>query len=76
MTWRHEDAWHSQLTGLTYCMARRKNGSPCECSTPTPDPAGPCGWDDCTATGIHHPRWFPHLPTRCTCGHPIEEATR
>ena len=44
----------------------------CGCTTPTPDPAscavcagGPSGGND-----------GPHVPTRCTCGHPIEEATR
>ena len=63
----------------------------CGCTTPTPDPASPCGalvatggnahvaeWQDCgrPADGIHHMPAHDYRATRCTCGHPIEEATR
>lgn len=85
-TWRHANEWHSDFTGLTHCMAPRDNGSPCECTTPTPDPASPCGHPECEhdarATWTHPPAGpylhgsHPHVPTRCTCGDPIEEATR
>lgn len=52
---------------------------PCLCERPTPDPASPCGQlvsdgfgraFQCggrDSTGHAHP----HVPTRCTCGHPI-----
>ena len=53
---------------------------------PTPDPASPCGHPECEhdarATWTHPPAGpylhgsHPHVPTRCTCGDPIEEATR
>ena len=86
-TWRHANEWHSDFTGLTHCMAPRGNGSPCECTTPTPDPASPCGalvatggnahvaeWQDCgrPADGIHHMPAHDYRATRCTCGHQLE----
>lgn len=53
------------------------------CTTPVPDPASPC--EECwLAAGmpVHGPvDWLPvtsqhlahaHVPTRCTCRHPIE----
>ena len=51
---------------------------------PTPDPASPCGHPTCNQRAIAHVHMgahgvygrHPHVPTRCTCGHPIEEATR
>ena len=64
----------------------------CNCVTPAPDPASPCGQRDhpkglpCGAVasdGWHRRRmweqdpelWHAHQPTRCTCGHPIEQVT-
>lgn len=59
----------------------------CLCNTPTPDPSSPCGYEGCVPGDLltHEPCEFwavlehpwsgchPHQPTRCTCGHPIEE---
>lgn len=53
------------------------------CTTPTPDPASPCGHPTCNQRAIAHVHMgahgvygrHPHVPTRCTCGHPLE-ATR
>ena len=60
--------------------------SPCGCTTPTPDPTSPCARRYLWTTGILDCMWdpndhpeksgHPHVPTRCLCGHPIEEAER
>jgi hypothetical protein len=56
-------------------IPRRWGGFPCGCTTPTPDPASPCGYPGCPlpegAPGIDHA----HVPTRCTCGHAIEKVS-
>lgn len=97
MTWRHVD--EDTIPGLaTFCDFEVRRDidpatwwmEPCGCTTPTTDPASPCGFKSggpldipCGATGSDdwHKRSFwwqepwlyhPHLPTRCTCGHPIE----
>ncbi len=58
------------------------------CTTPTPDPSSPCGYrfdfwtmtDVCEMPGDHPMHLYSNarmyhdfVPTRCTCGHPIEE---
>ena len=58
----------------------------CRCTTPTPDPASPCGtcgrppdMDRCSPGSLTNPSHHTAAlgchkptPTRCTCGHPIE----
>lgn len=66
------------------CRAYGLDGYICGCPTPTPDPTSPCGFEDCehdgNATWTHPPAGpylhgaHPHVPTLCTCGHPIEAA--
>lgn len=81
MTWvhEHEDA---RLPGACLeCIAARTTF----CTTPTPDPASPCGYEykeDGAPCGFRRSMGghefvdadHPHQPTRCTCGHPIKEA--
>lgn len=61
-------------------MTDYPHGIQLPCTTPTPDPTSPCGRLDChwsPAVAWPHAALssHPHIPTRCTCGHPIE-ATR
>lgn len=87
--WRHDNSPHSSV--LYGCYAPVQTGetpTPSGCTTPTPDPASPCGrllvdedllgvefpcgWPE---TGIVHDRHHPHRPTTCAaCGHGIVEA--
>ena len=74
--WRHVD----ELAGVCASWVSWKKGR-CPCTTPTPDPASPCGYEGCWGKRWTH-AWVsgqfldesshPHVPTRCNCGHPIE----
>lgn len=77
-TWRHA----RETVNFGWCL----DCGLAPCTTSTPDPASPCGYPECEhdarATWTHPPAGpylhgsHPYRPTRCTCGHPIEEATR
>lgn len=75
---------------VKWCMAPGTAAGYCGCTTPTPDDVSPCGWrneygETCDAYLTNHgydehcehrmrADCHPHVPTRCTCGHPIEHA--
>lgn len=44
----------------------------CRCTTPTPDPASPCGVCNQGTVMCFYTNTHTYQPTRCTCGHPIE----
>lgn len=46
----------------------------CGCTIPDPDPTSPCGLPGCGEAlgGAIDSTNHPHVPTRCTCGHPIK----
>lgn len=72
---------------MPWLKPERRRHFICGCTTPTPDPASPCDLEWCQHRGAYwwhtalrvggdHDQWdrlHPHQPTRCTCGHPIEE---
>ncbi len=75
--WRHVEqvTQHAGTRVCGNCYVENK-----VCTTPTPDPASPCRRCGRDLWNIAHPlipgeprRDHPHQPTRCTCGHPIEE---
>ena len=84
MTWRHTNPVGSSHIACDACID--DPAVKYACTTHTPDPASPCGHPECEhdarATWTHPPAGpylhgsHPHVPTRCTCGDPIEEATR
>lgn len=86
MTWRHAPHQWSVSDGTICEDVPDIDGYACGCTTPTPDPTSPCGQlvrcchlyeMPCgTAKDDHGGIAHRHLPTRCTCGHPIEEAPR
>jgi hypothetical protein len=53
-------------------IPRRWGGFPCGCTTPTPDPASPCGVCNQGTVMCFYTNTHTYQPTRCTCGHPIE----
>jgi hypothetical protein len=83
--WRHVEqvTQHAGTRVCGNCYVENK-----VCTTPTPDPASPCGWTygngepcDVPADRLIHPastrpfyglNTHDFVPTRCTCGHPIE----
>lgn len=78
MTWRHTNAFSNGD-----CREWLPDISPyreaCNCTTPTPDPTSPCSAVRCgDREVIHRAYGYAHAyrPSRCTCGHPIEEAPR
>ena len=88
-TWRHADEmhWSNHPDFHPVCMACVREIAKSPCTTPTPDPASPCGalvatggnahvaeWQDCgrPADGIHHMPAHDYRATRCTCGHQLE----
>jgi hypothetical protein len=73
---------HVERDSAGMCLMLNPDESWCSCTTPTPDPSSPCGWRGrdgtweipCRNGGtLHEGLLHPHQPTRCTCGHPIEE---
>lgn len=87
--WRHDNEPADWLDpSCTQCMAEHWEDDPLPdgaiCTTPTPDPASPCGYEGCSEQhwqpgyeGIHDTDMGTHPiePTRCaTCQHPIEKA--
>ncbi len=71
---------HVERDSAGMCLMLNPDESWCSCTTPTPDPSSPCRRCGRDLWNIAHPlipgeprRDHPHQPTRCTCGHPIEE---
>lgn len=83
MTWRHTEA---EAIGFTFpgdvtggCIRCLWDDAPEPRHDPTPDPTSPCRECGTNEYGVHSAaEWshHPYRPTRCTCGHPIEEAPR
>ena len=71
-TWRHTTEKRIELGTYRGVVC---GADICVHSTPTPDPEWGCA--KCLFSERLHPRDnHEYKPTRCTCGHPIEEATR
>lgn len=78
--WRH--VWSSRGYAASVCVDHADGELPCGCTTPTPDPASPCGafvgrvrcyWNHGIQTSADDEVGHPHQPTRClTCHHEIE----
>jgi hypothetical protein len=79
--WKHAERAYSDEV----CAVKVRSPQPtiCGCTTPTPDPASPCGYVGCLAawhcdgTCPAHDRsviLHPHVPTLCTCGHALVAA--
>lgn len=67
--WRHVEQ-------TVECPVETRWAEPCGCTTPTPDLSSPCAVEGCRMlNGYGHILAFTpdeFVPTRCTCGHPIE----
>lgn len=81
--WQH--VWASRGYAASVCIDHAEDAPPCGCTTPTPDPASPCGFegclippgkpwhvwaDDIEPDALHHKR----IPSRCLCGHALVPA--
>ena len=73
-TWRHADEmhWSNHPDFHPVCMACVREIAKSPCTTPTPDPASPCGVCNQGTVMCFYTNTHTYQPTRCTCGHPIE----
>lgn len=73
--WRHTDAATSSISGLTYCTATVEAADGgygrCVCTTPDPDPASPCGFEECPYRDCA----FPHARYWHAVAAPLAEST-
>ena len=67
---RAVNGWAHTITDTV----RHVSCSDCCCTTPTPDPASPCGVCNQGTVMCFYTNTHTYQPTRCTCGHPIEAA--